>query len=258
MARPAARKRNSQGVPPLYVTPSPTVLGGTGEVSAWTLQDARYVSSWNSGLGHSTWEGRWNSPGQHVIYAAIDPSTAILEVAVHKGFKVLNTVPHHLHTFTLADPRVVHVVKPADVPNPNWLKPIPSPGATAPGASSAGLRPSRSGCTHISDGSVWRVARRPRGSPASDRSDRVVGADLLLGSRGRSEFPMRHRDADARGALRIGGRAAAARVRVPICVAPGSPGVRAKTRRSPLSPAVPGKRDAWPSTPRGARRHDRP
>jgi len=68
--------------------------------------------------------GRWNSPGLHVIYAAIDPSTAILEVAVHKGFKVLNTVLHHLHTFTITEPSVVHVVHAAALPNPIWIKPI--------------------------------------------------------------------------------------------------------------------------------------
>ena len=68
--------------------------------------------------------GRWNSPGRHVLYAAIDPSTSILEVAVHKGFRVLNTVPHNLHSFTIEDASLVHVVQPSDVPNPNWLKPI--------------------------------------------------------------------------------------------------------------------------------------
>lgn len=63
--------------------------------------------------------------GRHVLYAALDPATAILEVAVHKGFKVLNTVAHNLISFTIADPAQVRVVHPDDVPNPHWLHPIP-------------------------------------------------------------------------------------------------------------------------------------
>jgi len=55
-----------------------------------------------------------------VIYAALDPATAILEVAVHKGFKV----QHGLHWFTITDPGQVHVVQPGNVPNPHWLHPI--------------------------------------------------------------------------------------------------------------------------------------
>lgn len=106
------------------MTPLPASLGGTGELVGWTLQDARFAATWNSGIGAFTVGGRWNSPGRHVIYAAIDPSTAILEVAVHKGFKVLNTLPHNLHSFTIADPSFVNVVRPTDVPNPNWLRPI--------------------------------------------------------------------------------------------------------------------------------------
>lgn len=106
------------------MTPLPTSVGGTGALVGWTLQDARYAATWKSGIGAFTVGGRWNSPGQHVIYTAIDPSTAILEVAVHKGFKVLNTVAHNLHSFTIADPSLVHVVQASDVPNPNWLKPI--------------------------------------------------------------------------------------------------------------------------------------
>lgn len=106
------------------MVPLPKTLGGSGEFAGWTLQDARYAATWDSGIGAYTVGGRWSSPGRHVIYAAIDPSTAILEVAVHKGFKVLNTVPHHLHSFTIADPSLVHVVHPSDVPNANWLKPI--------------------------------------------------------------------------------------------------------------------------------------
>jgi len=104
--------------------PLPSSLGGTGALVGWTLQDAQFAKTWNSGIGAATYGGRWNSIGKHVVYAALDPATAILEVAVHKGFKVLNTVAHNLHQFTIADPSKVHVVHPADIPNPHWLHPI--------------------------------------------------------------------------------------------------------------------------------------
>lgn len=63
------------------------------------------------------------------MYASIDPSTAVLEVAVHKGFRTLDTVPHVLTAFDIADPLQVHVVEMDDIPNANWLHPgIPSAG----------------------------------------------------------------------------------------------------------------------------------
>jgi RES domain-containing protein len=61
------------------------------------------------------------------VYCSIDPSTAILDV--HKGFRSLDTVPHVLTAAVLADISAVHVVDPASVPNPSWLRPgIPSAG----------------------------------------------------------------------------------------------------------------------------------
>jgi len=106
------------------MTPLPPVLGGTGEIVGWTIQDSRFVKTWASGEGAYLFGGRWNSPGRRVIYAALDPATALVEVAVHKGFKVLNTVAHHLHHFTVTDPTAVHVVHEAEVPNPLWLRPV--------------------------------------------------------------------------------------------------------------------------------------
>jgi RES domain-containing protein len=49
----------------------------------------------------------------------------LLEVAVHKGFKVLNIVAPNLYSFTITDPAQVRVVQPGGVPNPHWLHPIP-------------------------------------------------------------------------------------------------------------------------------------
>lgn len=110
------------------MTPLPAALGGR-ELVAWRLDHARFSTSWDSGEGAFQLGGRWNSRGIRVVYGALDPATAILEVAVHKGFPTLDAVPHVLTALTVNDPSQVHVVNPTDVPNPNWLRPgIPSAG----------------------------------------------------------------------------------------------------------------------------------
>jgi RES domain-containing protein len=110
------------------LTPLPPPLGGT-ELVAWRLDQARFGATWDSGEGAYLVGGRWNSRGIRAVYCAIDPAAAILEVAVHTGFRALDTVPHVLTALTVTDPKSVHVVNPADVPNPNWLRPgIPSAG----------------------------------------------------------------------------------------------------------------------------------
>ena len=68
------------------------------------------------------------------MYCSIDPATAILEVAVHKGFRVLDTVAHVLTALTIPNPAAVHVVDPASLPNLNWLRPgIPGAGQQSHG-----------------------------------------------------------------------------------------------------------------------------
>jgi RES domain-containing protein len=57
------------------------------------------------------------------VYASLDPATAILEVAVHKTFRTLDTVPHVLTQARIDDASRVHVVNSVDVPNSNWLRP---------------------------------------------------------------------------------------------------------------------------------------
>jgi RES domain-containing protein len=110
------------------LTPPPAALGGR-ELVAWRLDQAKFAASWDSGEGAYQVGGRWNSKGVRAVYCSIDPSTAILEVAVHKGFRTLDTVPHVLTSLTIADPTAVHVVDPATIPNANWLHPgIPSAG----------------------------------------------------------------------------------------------------------------------------------
>jgi len=104
------------------VTPLPGALGGETLV-AWRLDHQRFSQTWDSGEGAYLAGGRWNSRGVRAVYCALDPATAIMEVAVHKGFRALDTVPHVLTSMAVSDPGEVHLVRPEDVPNPNWLRP---------------------------------------------------------------------------------------------------------------------------------------
>lgn len=109
------------------MTPLPAALGGTGLV-AWRLDQAEHGLTWDSGEGAYRAGGRWNSKGIRAVYCSIDPATAILEVAVHKGFKALDVVPHVLTAIDV-EPANVFVVEPTAAPNANWLRPgIPSAG----------------------------------------------------------------------------------------------------------------------------------
>lgn len=109
------------------MTPLPAAFGGA-EILAWRIDLRPYASTWDSGEGAFRFGGRWNSRGVRAVYCALDPATAILEVAVHKGFRVLDTVPHVLTAAVVVDAGAVHVVDPAAVPNPNWLR-LGIPGA---------------------------------------------------------------------------------------------------------------------------------
>lgn len=110
------------------MTPLPPGLGGS-ELVAWRLDQAKFGGTWDSGEGAYQVGGRWNSRGVRAVYCSIDPATAILEVAVHKGFKTLDIVRHVLTSVIISDPATVHIVDPAAIPNPNWLRPgIPSAG----------------------------------------------------------------------------------------------------------------------------------
>ena len=106
------------------MTPLPSILLATpAPLAAWRLDQNRHAATWSSGEGARLMGGRWNSKGRKVVYCALDPATAILEVAVHKGFKALDTVPHTLTSMVVDAPALVHVVQPGAVPNPNWLRP---------------------------------------------------------------------------------------------------------------------------------------
>jgi RES domain-containing protein len=90
---------------------------------AWRLDQAVFAPHWDSGEGAYRLGGRWNSRGVRAVYCSIDPATAILEVAVHKGFKALDTVRHVLTAITIATPANVRIVDPSSVPNAAWLRP---------------------------------------------------------------------------------------------------------------------------------------
>ncbi|QDG78277.1 RES family NAD+ phosphorylase [Labrenzia sp. PHM005] len=115
------------------MTPLPAPLG-SGELRFWRLDQERHSRSWNKGEGAYRVGGRWNSKGIRAVYASVDPSTAIMEVAVHKGFKVLDTAPHVMTSARVIDLTKVHVVYPGDIPNPNWLV----PGSHGPGQKAFG------------------------------------------------------------------------------------------------------------------------
>lgn len=98
-------------------------LSLSAPVRVWRLDDARYATSCDTGIGAFIVGGRWNPKGVHAVYCSLDPATAILEVAVHKGFAAIDMVPHVLSAFEIPDFRGVHVVHPSDVPDPTWLLP---------------------------------------------------------------------------------------------------------------------------------------
>jgi RES domain-containing protein len=64
----------------------PMASGGSGLI-AWRLDQSNYAATWDSGEGAYRVGGRWNSKGVRAVYCSIDLAMAILEVAVHKGFR---------------------------------------------------------------------------------------------------------------------------------------------------------------------------
>jgi len=115
------------------LTPFPPLYGSS--MRAWRIDRDIHMSTWDSGIGAFGAGGRWNPRGVSAIYASFDAATAIVEVAVHKGFTVLDTVPHVITAFEVDDASKVHIVMPPAVPNPHWLVPaIPTPGQQKFGA----------------------------------------------------------------------------------------------------------------------------
>ena len=65
----------------------------SSEVHFWRLDPSQYAGSWHLGVGAEKVGGRWNPRGLATVYASLDAATAILEVAVHKGFEALDCKP---------------------------------------------------------------------------------------------------------------------------------------------------------------------
>jgi RES domain-containing protein len=100
--------------------PLPAALGGTDFIG-WRIDARQFAPTWDRGEGAFRFGGRWNSVGQRVVYGSLDPATTILEVAVHRGFKRMDTVGHTLTSFRITDRAGIFVVQAQDLPNPNWL-----------------------------------------------------------------------------------------------------------------------------------------
>ena len=104
------------------MTPLPGALGGKRLV-AWRLETTKHFATWRTAEGAFRVGGRWSRAGRRVIYTSLDPSTAIVEVGVHKGFETLDSVSHTLLEIDIGDPARVHVIDLATIPNPHWLRP---------------------------------------------------------------------------------------------------------------------------------------
>ncbi|CAI8709146.1 RES family NAD+ phosphorylase [Pseudomonas sp. IT-P395] len=92
---------------------------------AWRLDPEVYRCTLDSGIGSEVNGGRWNAPGRRVVYASVDPSSAILEVAANRSFDVLDKEPYVLTCFEVISDARVRIVQPEEVPNPYWLSPAP-------------------------------------------------------------------------------------------------------------------------------------
>lgn len=103
------------------MTPLPAPLLAVAALVGWRVDESAFASTWDSGIGAQRVGGRWSPVGVKAVYCAIDPATCIVEVAVHKKFKVLDTKAHVLTSMEVLNVTNVHVVHPADVPNPAWL-----------------------------------------------------------------------------------------------------------------------------------------
>lgn len=113
----------------------PPALGGTTTLTAWRIDDEAYRRSWVQGEGARLYGGRWNTVGTAAVYLSLEPSTAILEVAVHKGIATLARRAHVMTAVEVPNPAEVHVVQPETVPQSSWLQPgWPSPEQQAYGA----------------------------------------------------------------------------------------------------------------------------
>jgi RES domain-containing protein len=117
------------------VTELPAALGGK-DLLCWRLEEKRHAKAWDSGEGALRFGGRWNTRGNRAVYSSFDPATAILEIAVHIGFRALERVPHILTCFRVEDASLVRILNPSDIPDDTWLNPT----SLGPGQQAFGSR----------------------------------------------------------------------------------------------------------------------
>lgn len=155
----------------------PGALAPGAPLQAFRLDTAVHAPAWDSGIGAELAGGRWNPKGVRVVYCSFDPSTTLLESAVHRGFSVLDARPFMLSRMEILTPGDVQVVQPEDVPNPAWLHGgLPSAGQQAWGAARL------AGAAFVAFPSVvskssWNLVFRPdlaRGRYTLIRQDRLV------------------------------------------------------------------------------------
>lgn len=104
------------------------------KLAAWRIDAALHARTWATGEGARLYGGRWNPRGVPCIYAALDPATALLEVAVHKSFAALDATPHVVTRLEI-DARHVRALEASDLPDADWLRPgIVGPAQQAFGA----------------------------------------------------------------------------------------------------------------------------
>jgi RES domain-containing protein len=103
------------------MTPLPAAVDPAAPFVAWRIDAERHGAEWDSGIGAELLGGRWNPKGFKAVYCSIDPSTCLVEAAVHRGFKVLDTQPHLITGITILDPASTRLLMPGDIPNPAWL-----------------------------------------------------------------------------------------------------------------------------------------
>lgn len=148
------------------MTPLPGPLASGSHLAAWRLDETKHAPTWDSGIGSELFGGRWSAKGVRAVYCAIDPATAILEVAVHKTFDVLDTKSFTLTCLQVLDTDSVRVVQPSEVPNPDWLHAgWPSAGQQAWGGALLDAHPFVVFPSVVSKQS-WNLAFRP------DRAER--------------------------------------------------------------------------------------
>ena len=100
---------------------SPFPVGGP--LLAWRLDSDIHAPGWDSGEGAYRVGGRWNSPGIRAVYCSFDAATALIEVAVHKGFDTIDSVPHVLSCIEILESASIHTVDLSALPSPDWLMP---------------------------------------------------------------------------------------------------------------------------------------